>query len=212
MLATSLYINDTTFLLMKSSLSLKKFNLALVLVAAAIFGSIISIQEQNDLAFATFVPLEPLEPRPDSTDDFQEAEDEGAQEGKEKKEKKEKKDKKGGNDEDLPNTEDFVPVIISGNNVYLTWWSNKTGNNEVLFRASTDGGQVFGDKINLSNTTNAESVDVEIAAEGNNVVVTWWERNQTVNEPVVRISNDGGQTFGETLRLATNGTIGNNSK
>jgi hypothetical protein len=82
----------------------------------------------------------------------------------------------------------------------------------VLFRASTDGGHIFGDKINLSNTTNAESVDAEIAAEGNNVVVTWWERNQTVNEPVVRISNDGGQTFGETLRLATNGTIGNNSK
>jgi hypothetical protein len=81
-----------------------------------------------------------------------------------------------------------------------------------MFRVSIDGGQTFSDKINLSNTTDAESVDAEITAEGNNVVVTWWERNQTVNEPVVRISNDRGQTFGETLRLATNGTIGNNNE
>ncbi|HSE99531.1 MAG TPA: hypothetical protein VLA48_01440 [Nitrososphaeraceae archaeon] len=64
----------------------------------------------------------------------------------------------------------------------------------------------------MSNTTDAESVDVEIAAEENNVVVTWWERNQTVNEPVVRISNDGGQTFGETLRLASNGILATVSK
>jgi hypothetical protein len=46
-----------------------------------------------------------------------------------------------------------------------------------LFRASTDGGATFSDGINLSNTTDAESVDAETAAEGGNVIVTWWERN-----------------------------------
>jgi hypothetical protein len=49
-----------------------------------------------------------------------------------------------------------APAVISGDNIYITWWSNKTGNNEVLFRASTDGGATFGDKINLSNTTQPE--------------------------------------------------------
>jgi hypothetical protein len=77
-----------------------------------------------------------------------------------------------------------------------------------LFRASTDGGATFTDKINLSNTTGAESQDVEIAADGGNVVITWWERNQTVEDPVARISTDNGVTFGPILRLATNGTIG----
>jgi len=107
-----------------------------------------------------------------------------------------------------------APTVITGDNVYLVWWTNNTANNneEVMFRASIDGGQTFSDKINLSNTTNAESVDAEIAAEGNNVIVTWWERNQTVNEPVVKISNDGGQTFGETLMLASNGTLSNNNE
>ena len=45
-----------------------------------------------------------------------------------------------------------APIATSDNNVYITWWSNKTGNEEVMFRASTDNGATFGDKINLSNT------------------------------------------------------------
>jgi hypothetical protein len=50
----------------------------------------------------------------------------------------------------------------------------------------------------------------EIAtAEGANVIVTWWERNQTSNTPVARISTDGGETFGPMLMLATNGTLTN---
>jgi hypothetical protein len=110
---------------------------------------------------------------------------------------------------------DFVrepkaPVAISGENVYITWWTNNTenGNDEVLFRSSTDGGTTFEDKINLSNTTVAESIDAMIDTEGDTVVVTWWERNSTSNEPVMRISNDAGQTFGPLLQLSQNGTLG----
>jgi hypothetical protein len=46
--------------------------------------------------------------------------------------------------------------------VYVAWWTNETGNDEVLFRASTDGGATFGNKINLSNTTEADSTRAEI--------------------------------------------------
>src|SRR5437867_6451159 len=42
-----------------------------------------------------------------------------------------------------------VSVAISDNNIYSAWGSNKTGNDEVMFRASTDAGKTFGDKINL---------------------------------------------------------------
>jgi hypothetical protein len=98
------------------------------------------------------------------------------------------------------------------NNVYVTWWTNKSGNNEVMFRASNDGGATFAKKINLSNTTGAESEDAQIAASGKNVFVTWWERNQTANTPVMKISNDNGKSFGPMLKLASNDTISNNSK
>ena len=35
-----------------------------------------------------------------------------------------------------------APIATSG--VYVTWWPNKTGNDEVMFKASTDGGKTFG--------------------------------------------------------------------
>jgi hypothetical protein len=103
-----------------------------------------------------------------------------------------------------------APAVVSGDNIYIAWWTNNTenGNEEIMFRASTDGGATFGDKINLSNSPDADSWKVEIAAEGADVVVSWWETNQTSDTPVARISTDGGQTFGPMLRLATNGTIG----
>jgi len=95
-------------------------------------------------------------------------------------------------------------------NVYIAWWTNKTSNNnnEVMFRASTDGGATFGDKINLSNTTDAHSTRTEIDSDADSVIVTWWKTNQTSDVPVMRVSNDNGATFGPMLVLATNGTIG----
>lgn len=107
-----------------------------------------------------------------------------------------------------------APITISGDNVYVAWWTNTTSNNneEVIFRASTDGGQTFGDKINLSNTTDTDSSRAEIAADGKNVVVSWWEANQTDDTPVARVSTDNGQTFGPFLRLANNGTISGNGE
>ncbi|MGB7882624.1 MAG: hypothetical protein WBL44_07850 [Nitrososphaeraceae archaeon] len=108
---------------------------------------------------------------------------------------------------DLTRSRSKAPIAMSGDNTYIAWWTNKTGNDEVMFRASTDGSAMFADKINLSNSIGAESQDVEIAAAGDNVVITWWERNQTAEEPVAKISTDNGATFGPLLKLATNGTI-----
>lgn len=103
-----------------------------------------------------------------------------------------------------------APPAITGDNVYVAWWTNNTqnGNNEVLFRASADGGASFADKTNLSNTTDSDSTRVEVDSDEDSVVVTWWETNQTDEIPVMRVSNDNGATFGPVLRLASNGTIG----
>jgi hypothetical protein len=54
-------------------------------------------------------------------------------------------------------------------------------------------------------------VDVIIDAEDNRVVVTWWERNNTADEPVMRISDDAGETFGPMLQLSQNGTLDNSA-
>jgi hypothetical protein len=100
-----------------------------------------------------------------------------------------------------------APMATSRNNVYITWWSNKSGDWEVFFKASTDGGKTFGPKINLSNSKGVVSNNAEIAASGNNVYVSWWERaNQRSNEPVMRVSNDNGKTFGDKIMLSNNAT------
>jgi hypothetical protein len=40
------------------------------------------------------------------------------------------------------------------------------------------------------------------------VIVTWWETNETDEIPIMRVSNDNGETFGPILGLGANGTIG----
>jgi hypothetical protein len=92
-----------------------------------------------------------------------------------------------------------APSAISGNNVYVAWWTNETANNneEIMFRASTDGGATFGDEMYLSNTTSADSWSVEVTGEGPNVLIS-----------MLGEGPNAGQTFGPMLMLATNGTIG----
>jgi hypothetical protein len=91
-------------------------------------------------------------------------------------------------------------MAVSGNNIYLTWWDNKTGNNEVYFGGSNDSGKSFDKPINLSNAKGG-SADSQIAASGNNVYVTWWD-NKTGNWQVFsRASSDTGKTFGDAVIL-----------
>ena len=81
-------------------------------------------------------------------------------------------------------SEPKAPIAASqdGNNVYVVWWTNRSGNWEVMFRASNDGGATFGERINLSNSPDTQSQTAEILAVGNNMVfVSWWELNENVH-------------------------------
>jgi hypothetical protein len=78
----------------------------------------------------------------------------------------------------------------------------------VFFKASADSGKTFGPKLDLSNSPKSNSQDAQIAASGSNVYVSWWQRNQTSNEPVMRVSTDNGKTFGEIIKLSSDTTTG----
>ena len=81
-----------------------------------------------------------------------------------------------------------APVEVSGYNIYIAWWTNKTGNDEVMFRISTDAGKTLSDSMNLSNSPTSDSQDVRLSEDEGKIAVSWWERNQTSNESVMRIS------------------------
>ena len=102
----------------------------------------------------------------------------------------------------------LAPMATSGNNVYVVWPSNQTGILEIVFRASSDNGQTFTDKVNLSNTPNVDSIDPEITASGNHVYISWWEDyGNGTRVPLFKASNDNGITFGSVLSLSDNGPL-----
>lgn len=101
-----------------------------------------------------------------------------------------------------------APVDVSGDNIYVVWTTNKTGHDEVMFRVSSDAGKTFGDKIQLSDSKDADSVNVELGEDEGKITVTWWEHNQTSIQPVMKVSTDNGKTFGDKIRLSANGPIG----
>jgi hypothetical protein len=76
----------------------------------------------------------------------------------------------------------YAQVASSGDNVYIVWQENPPSgfssqrdgliNYEIFMRKSVDGGQSFGDEINLSNNPGF-SEHPQISASGNSVYVAW---------------------------------------
>jgi hypothetical protein len=100
-----------------------------------------------------------------------------------------------------------APISASGENVYVTWANNKTGDWEVLFRASNDSGKSFGEKINLSNSPNINSFNPDIASDDKNVYVSFHDARSGNVDTYVRTSTDGGKTFGPLVAINGTGTL-----
>src|SRR5712691_3863927 len=96
-----------------------------------------------------------------------------------------------------------APIATSGDNVYTAWPNNDTGHWGVFFAKSLDGGKTLGKTImlNAPNKGNVVHLNVDIAASGSNVFVTWWTNKTGVLMPVFKASSDNGDTFGKTMIL-----------
>ena len=95
-----------------------------------------------------------------------------------------------------------LKIAAGGNNVYVIAngaenVKNITSPSDIFIRTSNDNGKTFGEEINLSNSTGIQSTRAEIVASGDNVYVSWWDKSDGKDQPMIRISNDGGKTFGE---------------
>jgi hypothetical protein len=97
-------------------------------------------------------------------------------------------------------------VAVFGNNVYIAWVSHSTGNDDVYFTKSSDGGASFGNIINLSNDP-GDSYEPRLAIAGNNVYIIWVDGTPGPSgspDILFRRSTDGGATFGTTINLSNN--------
>jgi hypothetical protein len=90
------------------------------------------------------------------------------------------------------------------NNVYAIWADDTSGNREVLFTRSEDNGTSLDNTKNLSNNT-SDSFNQEIAVFGDNVYVVWLDQGEGDNRNILlRVSADGGTTFGRTVNISSN--------
>jgi hypothetical protein len=92
-------------------------------------------------------------------------------------------------------------LSVSGSNVYVIWQDDTFGNDDVLFRRSTDNGATWKPFVNLSNNP-SDSLSPQIAASGSNVYVTWFD--QTSGEILFRRSADNGATWKTVQNLSSN--------
>jgi hypothetical protein len=92
-------------------------------------------------------------------------------------------------------------VDVSGNIVYVVWvdLTTPTGSGDILFKRSTDGGNTFGNTVNLSNDVGDSGLPI-IAKSGSNLYILWSDfSNQDI---LFKRSADNGATFASTVNLS----------
>lgn len=92
---------------------------------------------------------------------------------------------------------------VLDSNVYVVWQDDSSGNKEIFFARSTDGGASFSNPINLSNNS-GDSEFPYIAASGKNVYVVWRDNTTGNYDIYLRTSHDNGTTFSDVVNLSKN--------
>jgi hypothetical protein len=67
-------------------------------------------------------------------------------------------------------------IVLSRSNIYVMWVDFVTGNDDIYFKRTTDGGASFGNVINLSNNT-GDSTNPDIASTNDGTAYIVWIEN-----------------------------------
>jgi hypothetical protein len=94
-------------------------------------------------------------------------------------------------------------IVISGNNVYVIWTDNTTGNGDIYFKRSVDNGTSFGSTQNLGPYP-GKSRAAQMAAYQGNVYVIWSDDTTGNGDIYFKASLDNGTKFGGRKVLAKN--------
>src|SRR5215204_91418 len=111
-----------------------------------------------------------------------------------------------GNTENLSNDNGKsygAQIVISGNNIYVVWADDSTGNGDIYFKRSVDNGTSFGSTQNLS-TNPGNSTAAQIAAYQDNVYVVWEDATTGNGDIYLKASLDNGTKFSGQKVLAKN--------
>jgi hypothetical protein len=75
---------------------------------------------------------------------------------------------------DDPAFSDRPSITVSGGNVHIVWTDTRFGNDEILYKQSTDAGINWGPDIRLTNSAGGSTAS-SVITSGNNVYVGWYD-------------------------------------
>jgi hypothetical protein len=102
-----------------------------------------------------------------------------------------------------PQNSIYPRVAASGSRIYVAWHDFSTGNDEIYFLASADGGATW-QPFQMLTHNKGHSFIPDIAVSGSNVYVVWEDDTPGNYEIYLRKSADQGATWQAPLRLTTN--------
>ena len=118
---------------------------------------------------------------------------------------------------DMSSPSSSLQIAAASNTaLYFLWdnYNNLSANSDILFKKSIDGGNTFGNVVNLSNTDgDSKNPDIAVGpssvwlsgSKKNNIVFVLWEDDSAINwEIFLAKSIDGGNTFGNVVNLSNN--------
>ena len=92
----------------------------------------------------------------------------------------------------------------SGNNVYVAWESDQSGNREIFFKRSSNMGSTFSKTLNLSENPGG-SFEPLISSSGDTIYVVWTdEAEQGGSDILLKRSTNAGASFGHLRNLSKN--------
>jgi hypothetical protein len=93
-------------------------------------------------------------------------------------------------------------MLVNGDSIYATWMDQSTGNFEIMFAKSTDGGKTFTTPVNVSAGAQ-DSGYPQFDVTGNNIYITWTHGETDKNYDIFFAkSTDGGATFSMPMNLS----------
>ncbi|MDI6840640.1 MAG: hypothetical protein QMD71_07325 [bacterium] len=91
--------------------------------------------------------------------------------------------------------------------IYIAWSDSRSGNFDVYFAKSEDGGVTFSKNICVTDTGSRTNQDVSIGVAGDNIYIVWadtrhWDGSGNPREYIYSDrSRDGGLTFGKDIKV-----------
>jgi len=96
------------------------------------------------------------------------------------------------------------PSIASvGSDIYITWFDDSTGNEEIYFKSSSDMGTTWSATKRLSSNA-GYSIYPSVAASGSAIQVTWSDSSSGNWEIYLRTSTDKGLTWNAIKKMTNN--------